>query len=470
MAISSAYQLGLGMYGLDGDTSAARGEVWRLLEPHLDALIDRYLDNVLAFTPEYHDTIQAHGTEFRAVIRKYTERLFVRPFDEAWINDVKTRVEEEVALGLDMRTRGVISKYLLTGLQQLVVGRPTLNKRRAMRIVDMGTRVLLLDEANAVALHYNAQAKAAKLRDSRLGSAIEAFGQAIGSIRSSMTEAAASLKDTSNDLTGAAGQALDQVQTASRAAVDSAGNVNIMAAATEELTSSIAEIGEQAEGSAGMVQEAVVHVDRSQGTARLLSEAVEKIGSVAGFISQVASHTNLLALNATIEAARAGEAGRGFAVVAAEVKTLAAQISKATQDIAKQIDVIQQATRQSVHDIEGTRQIIAALAGRAAAVAASVSEQTSATSSIAEGASNAALNAATVSEALKAVDATVARTRVAAEAALNFWRDLSERTAEIGGAVDRLFEAAAEDKISKLSALASRGFTAPATKAVVSGT
>ena len=321
MAISSAYQLGLGMYGLDSDTSAARGEVWRLLEPQVDAFIDRYLDNVLAFTPEYHGTIQAHGTEFRAMIRKYTERLFVRPFDEAWINDIKTRVEEEAALGLDMRTRGVISKYLLTGLQQLVGGRLSVNKRRAMRIVDMATRVLLLDEANAVALHYNAQAKAAKLRDSRLGSAIEAFGQAIGSIRSSMTDAAASLKDTSNDLTGAAGQALDQVQTASRAAQDSAGNVNIMAAATEELTSSIAEIGEQAEGSAGMVQEAVVHVDRSQGTARLLSEAVEKIGSVAGFISQVAAHTNLLALNATIEAARAGEAGRGFAVVAAEVKT-----------------------------------------------------------------------------------------------------------------------------------------------------
>ena len=127
------------------------------------------------------------------------------------------------------------------------------------------------------------------------------------------------------------------MRTASTLADDTTGSIAGTATAIEELLGSIGEIRWRATKSAEMAHKLVSHAEATNATIRSLSEAVARIGSVVGLISNIAAQTNLLALNATIEAARAGEAGRGFSVVASEVKSLATQTAKATDEISHQI-------------------------------------------------------------------------------------------------------------------------------------
>jgi methyl-accepting chemotaxis protein len=164
--------------------------------------------------------------------------------------------------------------------------------------------------------------------------------------------------------------------------------------------------------------------------------------------SDIAAQTNLLALNATIEAARAGEAGKGFAVVAGEVKVLATQTSRATEDIRKQIALIEDATKRSVDEIVGTGKTVSNIASSAEAVSAAVNQQANATQNIAENAARAANNAATVTEALKTVEETIRKTQEAADAVLGVSRDLSSRTNELDTAMGGFLETAARSVTS----------------------
>jgi methyl-accepting chemotaxis protein len=174
-----------------------------------------------------------------------------------------------------------------------------------------------------------------------------------------------------------------------------------------------------------------------------LESKTRHVHQITEIITSVASRTNLLSLNASIEAARAGEAGRGFAVVASEVKALATQTSKATDEIGRQIGVIQEATRRSVEEIAGAGRTISDIAAIAVAVAGSVDQQAAATASIAESATNAAANATTVAEALDSVGETIRRTQEAAKAVLEFSRALEGRTGELDNAMNALFKTAA---------------------------
>jgi len=264
----------------------------------------------------------------------------------------------------------------------------------------------------------------------------------VNSVRAAINIAVAALGETSRDLTGLAQASIAGANNASKAANETVTNGVAMAAVTEEMAASIAEIHHQATRSAQMAQQSVSKADRTNETIRSLAEVVGKIGSVTGVISEIAAQTNLLALNATIEAARAGAAGKGFAVVASEVKVLSTQTSKATEEIGKQIALIQDVTRRSVEQIADTGKTIADIAAIAESITLSLDGQATATNEFTASVGRASANAKTVAEALKAVEEVVHRTRETTKSVLDFSKDLSERSGQLNTVVDTLFRAA----------------------------
>jgi len=226
-------------------------------------------------------------------------------------------------------------------------------------------------------------------RVARLDALIGRFEGTVSEALNSLDRANDELRQTSQSMEQSADDVASQSDEAAGAVRTAAENVTSAAHAAEELAASIAEIAGQANKSTEVAQQAVASASSTVATMQELSSAADRIGEVMGLIRDIANQTNLLALNATIEAARAGEAGKGFAVVAAEVKQLADQTSKATEDIAIQIEAIQGSSGLAVQAIEDVNRIISDMEGLASAVAAAVQQQDEAVQAISHNVSSA---------------------------------------------------------------------------------
>ncbi len=198
---------------------------------------------------------------------------------------------------------------------------------------------------------------------------------AVGKSVEGLNEAAATMSTTAEETAR-------QANAVAAAAEEASTNVQTVASATEELSSSIKEISGQVSSSSAVARRAVDQSTHTNEKVKGLAEAAQRIGAVVKLISDIASQTNLLALNATIEAARAGEAGKGFAVVASEVKNLASQTAKATEEISQQIASIQTETGESVSAIESIGGTIREIDQITSAIAAAIEEQSAATQEI----------------------------------------------------------------------------------------
>jgi len=283
------------------------------------------------------------------------------------------------------------------------------------------------------------EAEARGRREEKVSSDIARFSAVIESTLAHLGGLSDKMLMSSAELSGAADQAASKSAIANSASHEASENVRDIAAAADELSASVMEIERQVTQSSAIAGKAVSEAERTAVAVKELDEAARRIGDVVGLITDIAEQTNLLALNATIEAARAGDAGRGFAVVAGEVKALAGQTARATEDIAAQIAGMQQATSRSITAIGGIERTIREIGDVAGAIAAAVTEQGAATQEIARSAETAASRTTQTAEEVGRLGTAAMDTRASATAVKAVSDELGSVAQTVRAQVDEFF-------------------------------
>ena len=264
----------------------------------------------------------------------------------------------------------------------------------------------------------------------------DSFESTVGGVVDTVSAAATELQATAQTMTSTAEETNAQSATVASASEEASANVQTVASASEELSASISEITRQIAETNQVSQQAASDAEKASDSVNGLATAAQKIGDVVSLIQDIAEQTNLLALNATIEAARAGEMGKGFAVVASEVKALANQTAKATEEIAQQVEGMQTATGGTVTAIEGIVAIIKRISENANGIAAAVEEQNASTSEISRNVQEAAAGTQEVASSITGVREAAEQTGVAASEVLDAAGQLSKQSellrAEVG--------------------------------------
>ena len=312
---------------------------------------------------------------------------------------------------------------------------------RGDEIADMARALRFFRQAtaDAIAARQNEieQARTSESRRQLVETATQSFQSAVSNIVQTLDRAAMAMDSSAREMADNATRNQEQALATAAASEQATANVETVATAAEEIARSIEHISARVADSAAVVRQATSEAQAITGAVEGLSASVDEIGEVSNLIRNIAAQTNLLALNATIEAARAGDAGRGFAVVAQEVKGLAAQTGKATEEITRQIKSIEETTTRSVQTMKTIATTINELDNVASDVAVAVRQQDSVTREIARNAVAAADGNRHVSANISEVSSTAVKTGQVANTVLTAAGDLAKQSNMLRDEVER---------------------------------
>jgi len=294
-----------------------------------------------------------------------------------------------------------------------------------------------LQNARLEAAQDEQKRRAEKEKREVLNKMANEFDANVGGIVEIVSAASAELNATARSMSGISEHTSLEADAALQASMMATGNVQAVASAAEEMSSTIAEISQQVTRASSASREAVEEVGKTTQQMDILTRTANKIGEVIELISGIAEQTNLLALNATIESARAGEAGKGFAVVANEVKQLASQTARATDEITQQISDIQKASRQASDSMHGVGRVIGNVDEISAAIAAAMEEQSAATQEIASSVHQAASGTEQVNSSISSVTQASQEAGMASGEVITAAGELSQQAELLKGEVDK---------------------------------
>jgi len=296
-----------------------------------------------------------------------------------------------------------------------------------------------MDRNRKLNSQVTADSAAREERSRHIETSVEEFRQAIGAVLRAVNQNASSMRQTAESITRVTSDASERAVAATGATTQAAGNVSAVAGAAEELSASVQEIGRQVRQSAGAVEQTGLRTEKSISEIESLAAATQRIDGVLQLIQAIAEQTNLLALNATIEAARAGDAGRGFAVVAHEVKALAGQTAKATEEIGQNVSLIQSTTRNAVDAVREIGSAVREINDITSNIAGAVGQQDAATKEISVNAQSAAQGNETLVSNIVSLRDAIGETNTAASSVLSASSELTAMAETLSREVEKFF-------------------------------